>query len=60
MWCDVSTITDVFFFCSTVMDVVSCFFFPRNIPFPSSVVFLTIHVNGRRVTMTLLEGSQMS
>ena len=49
-----STIPDVVLFCGTAFDVRSCFFFPHNIPFPTSVVLLTRHctlltARGRRV-----------
>ena len=42
LWGNSCTIADIVVFCGTVIDARSCFF-PRNIPFQTSVVFLTIH-----------------
>ena len=40
--CNLCTTTETVLFCGTAIDVRS-FFFPRNMPFPTLVVFLTIH-----------------
>ena len=38
---NLSMMTDIVFFCGSATDV--RFFFPRNVPFQTSVVFSTLH-----------------